>query len=77
MTPLIEILLAVACYYPDMSDPLRGPVEMLEGDYDKLREVLKEAIKDGYVRRGNGIDEERYALMRKGRHALFEGLKDA
>lgn len=35
MTSMQKMLLAVACYYPDMSDPMRGPVEMLEGDYDE------------------------------------------
>lgn len=77
MTPLIEILLAVATFYPDASDPFRGPVEMLEGDYDQWNRVLDAAIAERYVRENPPMIDYRWTLSTKGRAALFSALKDA
>jgi hypothetical protein len=78
MEPLTEILLSVACYYPEKSDPHRGPVEMLEGDYDKYAKVLNDAVEQGYVKRNDPLDPHSWTweLTRKGRYALFYAIMD-
>lgn len=79
MTPLIEILLAVATYYQDSSDPHRDPVGMLSGDYDAWTKALEDAVEQGYVRRNAPVAPHwtTWELTMNGRRMLFNALKDA
>lgn len=85
MTPLIEILLAVATYYPCGSDPHRGPAEMLDGLHKEWCRILDMAVEAEYVKRipyqnpafPGHVLPDAFELTSRGRRALFNGLKDA
>lgn len=77
MTPLEEVLLAVACHVPDASDPYGGPLDVMwHGlEYKVAEEGLQEALERCLVKHEQEYGERGYTLTSKGRYALYQALK--